>query len=585
MAAFTHRLVCAAALVLLVVQVEPVIASIPADYVWTTAASGIWNLSDNWTPSGVPGDSSSDTATISITGTPYTVTLDTAPTIAGFTLNSDNAIFLIPGGTLTVNGPSAIQAGEVQMDNGTWAGSGTLTNDATLRIRGSVQISAPLTQNGQVTIQGDGTVGGASLNAASSFQNSGVITLTSTGGGYPATLSTTSLGQTLTNTSAGLLQVLPGAGGPRYLTLDLTNDGTVQIDATTSFNRNGATFTNNGSVQIASGQTLEMNAGNQTFTHNAGADLDFNSGSAFSLGGGIFNHNGGTLSGTPRLQSSTLNIGSGVTTAADFLLWGACVLTGDVASAQTLTVAGDGAVGPASLNAASSFQNSGVITLTSTGGPYGATLSTSPGQTLTNASAAFLKVLPGAGGPRYLTLDLTNEGTLYVGTTTYFDRSGATLTNSSTGRITGPGNLVFSGTTLVNNGTVAPGASPGTLTITGDYNQSATAVLEIEIGGLAPGTDYDTLVVTGTALLDGTVDVSWYGPYVASKGDTFDVLTASGGITDNGIALALADAKAWQINWLGGSTVTTLQLEYVPEPATLSLLAVGGALLALRRRR
>ena len=60
---------------------------------------------------------------------------------------------------------------------------------------------------------------------------------------------------------------------------------------------------------------------------------------------------------------------------------------------------------------------------------------------------------------------------------------------------------------------------------------------------------------------------------------TFTVLTATGGLNNFGLQLAGEDVSAWQLVWGGDQ----LQVEYVPEPATLGLLALGG--LALLRRR
>jgi hypothetical protein len=50
------------------------------------------------------------------------------------------------------------------------------------------------------------------------------------------------------------------------------------------------------------------------------------------------------------------------------------------------------------------------------------------------------------------------------------------------------------GGALINRGTVAPGASTGTLTVNGNYSQNLGATLAIEIGGTAPGT-FDVLRV------------------------------------------------------------------------------------------
>jgi hypothetical protein len=118
-----------------------------------------------------------DDVVIRATGANYTVTLDVAATVAGFTLNSANATFLASGRTFTVNGTDTLTAGSVLWQSSTWAGSGTLTNQAGMTVQGSSSISSPFQQDGSVLIQGNSTYGTATLTAASGFTNAGTITL------------------------------------------------------------------------------------------------------------------------------------------------------------------------------------------------------------------------------------------------------------------------------------------------------------------------------------------------------------------------------------------------------------------------
>lgn len=110
---------------------------------------------------------------------------------------------------------------------------------------------------------------------------------------------------------------------------------------------------------------------------------------------------------------------------------------------------------------------------------------------------------PGVGAPG--TLTIAADGAVTVGEAAPVAGSlvignGGTL--SGHGTILAPGGAGAGGG--VNNfaGTVAPGASPGTLTIDGDYTQGAAGVLEIEIGGPVTGANHDQLVVTGTATFE-----------------------------------------------------------------------------------
>jgi len=79
--------------------------------------------------------------------------------------------------------------------------------------------------------------------------------------------------------------------------------------------------------------------------------------------------------------------------------------------------------------------------------------------------------------------------------------------------------------TLTNNGTLSPGASPGTLVINGNYTQGPTGVLVAEIGGLSQGVTFDLLQVTGVANLDGTLTTTLINGFVPTQGDRFDVIT------------------------------------------------------------
>ncbi|MEM8494104.1 MAG: hypothetical protein AAF663_01800 [Planctomycetota bacterium] len=72
--------------------------------------------------------------------------------------------------------------------------------------------------------------------------------------------------------------------------------------------------------------------------------------------------------------------------------------------------------------------------------------------------------------------------------------------------------------------------SPEAMTISGDLNQSA-GTIDFEIAGLARNTEYDTVTVLGMATLAGGVTVSLTEGYTPAVDDSFDILTATDGIT------------------------------------------------------
>jgi uncharacterized protein with beta-barrel porin domain len=102
---------------------------------------------------------------------------------------------------------------------------------------------------------------------------------------------------------------------------------------------------------------------------------------------------------------------------------------------------------------------------------------------------------------------------------------GLGATTVASGALLG-GNGTITGN-LVNNGTVSPGYSPGTINVTGNYSQGATGTLVVQI---ASGTSFDKLAITGTATLAGTLQVDILGSF-NPVGQTFTFLTAAGGVS------------------------------------------------------
>jgi len=143
--------------------------------------------------------------------------------------------------------------------------------------------------------------------------------------------------------------------------------------------------------------------------------------------------------------------------------------------------------------------------------------------------------------------------------------------------------------------TLAPGSSVGNTDIgqSGYEEKWTTAAgshVEIEMSAL--GT-FDTVRTSGNAdTTHGTLDVVALGSYVPNVNDTFDVIKATlktgksgtgtfDSITDN---LAGYFSAAW-VDTDADAKNDTLRLTYLPEPATLMLLLMGGSAVLMRRRR
>jgi hypothetical protein len=139
--------------------------------------------------------------------------------------------------------------------------------------------------------------------------------------------------------------------------------------------------------------------------------------------------------------------------------------------------------------------------------------------------------------------DVTNSGALFrvsAGSSTTFFGAYAG------GGITGTGNLYF-------ESDVTPGYSPAEVQLGGDVNFGPTASLQIELGGTVKGAEYDALTIAGAAALDGALEVTLLdlgaGLFAPKLGDTFEFLTAAGGLTGSFAELlfpALEGFVAWE---------------------------------------
>lgn len=88
--------------------------------------------------------------------------------------------------------------------------------------------------------------------------------------------------------------------------------------------------------------------------------------------------------------------------------------------------------------------------------------------------------------------------------------------------------------------------------------------------------DNDKAVFEAGSILD--MDLLGAAP---APGTEFLLITAPDGIEDNGLTLSPEDVGTWEIIM----TETTLSAKYLPEPATLVLLGLGGCLVLLRRKK
>jgi autotransporter-associated beta strand protein len=194
------------------------------------------------------------------------------------------------------------------------------------------------------------------------------------------------------------------------------------------------------------------------------------------------------------------------------------------------------------------------------------------------ASATFTGIIAGGTirkqGAGVLTLANTTTSAAEVEAGSLMFNAGLGRTTVAAGALLG-GNGTITGN-LVNNGTVSPGTSPGTINVAGNYTQSSSGKLIIEI---ASASSFDRLLITGTASLAGTLQVDTLGGY-NPIGQSFTFLTASSVTGTFGTLAGLVSssaATAATVTYAPTSaTVTFSQLPFAGFGVTPNQQAVGG---------
>lgn len=511
---------------------------------------------------------------------------------------------VINGGLAPVAGGAGTQSlsGQSNYSGGTTLNSGSLDIDATgVGIgQGVAAVTGPL-GTGQLTINGGdiGTgvgSGGANVNNAigNVVQVNGNFTVSN------VVLPVATLGAPSVNAAA------PAAGA-------------AVINTYTPFGPNGfvsdgVTFTNTVTLNTVGGTTITTNSGfldlTGTITETplakaAGGGLTF-AGNTFTYIGSAA---GGAALGIPTLpaQVDAANTYTGLTTVAGgFVLLGknavnAWAIPGNLSISPGAYVqfdSGGGAVAN-QININSSAVVNGTLdtaglnqTLNNlTGGgtvrldnsAYNSPAAGTLAGILTLSSGNFSGAIVDGGlggqlvknGPG--TLILTGNNT-YVGNTTI---NGGVLavngTTTSANTFVNPGATLQGvgriGGNVLNNGTVSPGNSVGTLTVSGNYKQTSNGNLVIEVAGGKSG-QYDVLAVGGNAQLDGTLRIVKVGGARLKVGDKVKFLTAAGGVTGK---------FSKEINPFSTGTILNAQVVYNPKDVTLQL--TQGSYAAFARRQ
>jgi uncharacterized protein with beta-barrel porin domain len=272
-----------------------------------------------------------------------------------------------------------------------------------------------------------------------------------------------------------------------------------------------------------------------------------------SFGANSITVDGGTVSGATAgiktaLGVNTINIGSGVTVTGgtDAVLGG---LSSDtVNNSGTITGLTDLGIGTNTVNNFGTMTASGLVISAGTGD-----------DTVNNSGT------------------LTGNVDLGGGVNAFNNLAGGTFNSGATVNL-GAGN------TLTNSGTLAPGGTGTvqTTTFTGNFVQNAGGKFAVDVN--LAGATADRLNVSGTAQVAGTVVPHMLNLSPAPQ--TFTVLSAAGGTTDNGLTVQSTAVMTYQLTFPNPTDVelAVLGVNFAPSGLTPNEQAVAehlqGAFLA-----
>jgi hypothetical protein len=374
------------------------------------------------------------------------ITFTANNTSAAVTFANQGQVTVDPAGFMTI-GQTYNSAG------GTITGPGDLVN-ATLQV--SVAPASPTTiilagadtlatnnpANMTLWVQGNSTIGAATLTVASGLSNSGTVLLQAVNAAWTSTLATGT--GTLTNAAGGTIQVSAGTGGGRVFVGNLVNQGLVSVGPSITFTANNTsaavTFTNQGQVAVDP--------------------------AGFMTIGQTYNSAGGTITGPGDLVNATLVITATPASPTTILLAGADTLATNNPANMTLWVQGNSTIGAATLTVANGLSNSGTVLLQAVNAAWTSTLAAGSSSTFTNAPNGTIQVNAGTGGGRTVSAQLINAGTINFNTNTTFGATGVNDLNASLISIGGGATVTLAGSSFTNQvGGLVSGN--GTFTTTG----------------------------------------------------------------------------------------------------------------------
>lgn len=572
-----------------------------ATYTWLTAASNLWSTASAWSPASVP--TAGSFIAISAIGSPYTVTLDsgTSASVSGLTLASQAATLAVVG-TLALSGTAAITAGTLTVrgvvsggtitDAGGLVGyGGTLTG---VTVNGTIDLSgysnsitvSNVTLNGSAgsgagTILLTGTYSHLNMTSSGTLDNATVYFGANSGTDYLeayATGITLTLGAKLAIVQTGSRAQFYGYSNDTFI-----NKGKINASvAGGQLSINGGTFTNQGSITVANGETFDLGSV-QSWSNTGSIQV---SNATLQLGGAFaatqlagVNATTGTvaIAGSLDNTGNTLSIGPG-------LKYGALALAGGTISNGVIA----GNLMVATFGTLSNLTVRGTIDLSAN----------SKSLTLSGVT------LTGAGGTGAASVMLTgNNSTLFIASTTTLDNATLTIGNNSNWSdlyINGYGttltlgshmNVVQAGTyaelqtysgTTVNRGTITAGfaggefyVNYGTFTNQGAINVSNGATFDL--GSVQAWSNTGTIQVSSATLRLGGAFTTAQVKALALNNAT---LAVTGTLDNTASTLSIGAGFRLGALVIAGGTVTNgvISGDIIGSGGTLSSVSVQGTL-------
>lgn len=157
------------------------------------------------------------------------------------------------------------------------------------------------------------------------------------------------------------------------------------------------------------------------------------------------------------------------------------------------------------------------------------------------------------------------------------------LTLEMHGTLSGNGGTIIGD--MLNQGTIAPGNSPGILTIDGDLH--STGLIQIQLAGTGTGY-FDQLIVTGDLNLGGTIEVDLLDGFMPFTHNSFQIMNF-GSLINSGYRFDFSHAALQpSFSWDTSTFAVDGTIRVIPEASSVLLVGIAtfaGLLVARVSRR